>query len=58
MECMGLCVGVELGCVCVCVCMARRFVVLLGIMELKLGIGVGDRPTRFESIFSKRLYEV
>ena len=30
-----------------------RFVVLWGI-ELKLGIGVGGGPTRFESIFSKR----
>ena len=32
---------------------AMRFVVLCGI-ELKLGMNVEDKPTRFESIFSKR----
>ena len=26
-------------------------------MELKLGMGVGDGPTRFESIFTKRLHQ-
>ena len=30
----------------VCVCPAMRFVMLLGI-ELKVGMGVGDGPTRF-----------
>ena len=33
-----------------------RFVVLWGI-ELKLGIGVGDGPMRFESIFSERPHQ-
>ena len=37
------------------VCTAIRFVVLRGI-ELKIGIGVGDGPTRFVGIFSKRLH--
>ena len=32
------------------VCTAMRFVVLRGI-ELKLGMGVGKRPPRFQSIF-------
>ena len=41
------------GCVCVCVCPAMRFVMLWGI-ELKVGMGVGDGPTRFVGIFSKR----
>ena len=40
-------------CVCVCVCPAMRFVMLPG-TELKVGMGVGDRPTRFVGIFSKR----
>ena len=42
-------------CVCVCmyVCPAMRFVMLRG-AELKAGMGVGDRPTRFVGIFSKR----
>ena len=35
------------------VCTAMRFVVLTGI-ELKLSVGVGDGPTRFMGIFSKR----
>ena len=39
--------------VCVCVCPAMRFVMLWGI-ELKVGMGVGDGPTRFVGIFSKR----
>ena len=37
-------------------CAAMRFVLLRGI-ELKLGMGVGDRPPRFESIFSKRSHQ-
>ena len=36
-----------------CVCPAMRFVMLRG-TELKLGMGVGDGPTRFVGIFSKR----
>ena len=39
--------------VCVYVCTAMHFIVLRG-MELKLGTGVGDGPTRFKIIFSKR----
>ena len=39
--------------VCMYVCPAMRFAMLRGI-ELKLGIGVGDGPTRFVGIFSKR----
>ena len=43
-------------CVCVCVymyvCPAMRFAMLSRI-ELKLGMGVGDGPTRFVGIFSK-----
>ena len=35
------------------VCPAMRFAMLRGI-ELKVGVGVGDGPTRFEGIFSKR----
>ena len=35
------------------VCTAMRFVVLWSI-ELKVGLGVGDGPTRFVGIFSKR----
>ena len=38
---------------CVCVCPAMRFAMLRGI-ELKIGMGVGDGPTRFVGIFSKR----
>ena len=34
------------------VCPAMRFVMLQG-MELKLGMGVGDGPTRFVGIFWK-----
>ena len=40
-------------CVCVCVCPAMRFVMLRG-TELKVGMGVGDGPTRFVGISSKR----
>ena len=40
-------------CVCVYVCPAMRFAMLRGI-ELKVGMGVGDGPTRFVGIFSKR----
>ena len=36
----------------VCVCPAMRFVMLRG-TELKVGMGVGDGPTRFVGIFSK-----
>ena len=39
-------------CMCVCVCPAMRFVMLRG-TELKVGMGVGDGPTRFVGIFSK-----
>ena len=35
------------------VCPAMHFVMLRGI-ELKVGMGVGDGPTRFVGIFSKR----
>ena len=35
---------------CVYVCMGVCFIIYLG-MELKLGMGVGDGLTRFESIF-------
>ena len=35
------------------VCLAMRFVMLRGI-QLKVGMGVGDGPTRFVGIFSKR----
>ena len=38
---------------CVYVCPAMRFVMLRG-TELKVGTGVGDGPTRFAGIFSKR----
>ena len=44
---MGVCV-----CVCVYVCPAMHFAMLRRI-ELKLGMGVGDGPTRFVGIFSK-----
>ena len=37
----------------VCVCPAMRFVMLRG-TELKVGMGVGDGPTRFVGIFLKR----
>ena len=40
-------------CVCVYVCPAMRFAMLQGI-KLKVGMGVGDGPTRFLGIFSKR----
>ena len=40
-------------CVCVYVCPAMRFAMLRGI-KLKVGMGVGDGPTRFVGIFSKR----
>ena len=42
-------------CVCICmyVCPAMRFAMLRGI-ELKVGMGVGDGPTRFVGTFSKR----
>ena len=39
--------------VCVYVCPAMRFAMLRGI-KLKVGMGVGDGPTRFVGIFSKR----
>ena len=39
--------------VCMYVCPAIRFVMLRGI-ELKVGMRVGDRPTRCVGIFSKR----
>ena len=39
-------------CVCVYVCPAMHFAMLRRI-ELKLGMGVGDGPTRFVGIFSK-----
>ena len=35
------------------VCQAMRFAMLRGI-KLKVGMGVGDGPTRFVGIFSKR----
>ena len=35
-----------------CVCPAMRFAMLRG-SELKVGMGVGDGPTRFVGIFSK-----
>ena len=41
---------------CVCVCPAMRFVMLRG-MGLKLGMGVGDGPTRLKNIFSKRPHQ-
>ena len=42
------------GCVCVCVhvCPAMHFA-MLRCIEPKLGMGVGDGPTRFVGIFSK-----
>ena len=40
-------------CVYMYVCPAMRFATLRGI-ELKVGMGVGDGPTRFVGIFSKR----
>ena len=45
----------ESVCVCICmyVCPAMRFAMLWGI-ELKVGMGVGDGPTRFVGTFSKR----
>ena len=41
--------------VCMSVCPAMRFAMLGGI-ELKFGIGVGEGPTRFVGIFSKRTH--
>ena len=38
---------------CMYVCPAMRLTMLRGI-ELKVGMGVGDGPTRFVGIFSKR----
>ena len=46
--CRGVCV-----CVYVYVCPAMRFAMLRGI-KLKVGMGVGDGPTRFVGTFSKR----
>ena len=43
--CVGGCVGIYV-CACI-VCTIMRFVVLRGI-ELKLGMGVRDGPSRFE----------
>ena len=40
--------------VCMSVCPAMRFAMLGGI-ELKVGIGVGDGPTRFVHIFEATL---
>ena len=48
-----VCGGVCVGGVYVCVCPAMRFV-MLWCIELKVGMGVGDGPTRFVGIFSKR----
>ena len=45
---MCVCVGVYMY-----VCPAMRLAMLRGI-ELKVGMGVGDGPTRFVGIFSKR----
>ena len=42
--------------VCKYVCTAMHFVVLW-VIELKLGMGVGDGSTRFESIFLKRPHQ-
>ena len=39
-------------CVCLCVCPAMRFAMLRR-SELKVGMGVGDGPTRFVGIFLK-----
>ena len=51
--CRGACRGV---CVCV-LCTAIRFVALYRGIELKLSMGVGDRPTRFVGIFSKQPHQ-
>ena len=40
-------------CICMYICPAMRFVMIRGI-ELKVGMGIGNRPTRFVGIFSKR----